>query len=459
LTQVVQTKSFDHYWLVLVRLRVVVFLTMAAAAATAYVTSLVIDPVYDARTQFYVVDDVDTGGVLLSGAAGRQSRGAILPAMAEPTIATHIGILQTDAIRKIVHERVPQKPMPQLERDVDVWPVKKYLLGMRAWDEDPKVAAAVANAYPAALNEFLQSVAAQRARDNLRVLQESRAELETQLRTARKQREGFFDLRHTPSLKDELNKLLDRKSNLESSIQTTEARVQGIDQRIARAEEQLEREARVSMSSLGALSSSVIQRLMKEVSDTEAELAGARTEFDGKQGDKHPRIKSLMATLAQKQHNLRMENAGLQTSEVKTPLSFYEQLRREILNHYKDRTATKAELAENRVALARLTARIERQQRGLSTEAEITAEVARLERMLDSAVLAIRNSQIDAAVQSDLVMVLSEASVATKPTVPVPLFNTFVAAVLGLIAGVYLAFAYDWLARVRVRARAARDTL
>lgn len=453
-----QTKSFDHYWLVLVRMRAVAFSTMVAAAATAYVTSWVIDPRYDAQTQFYVVDAADTGGVILSGTAGSvggQSPAMFLPAIAEPVIASYIGILQTDAIRDRVHERVPQKPMRQLVTDIDVWPVKKYLLGMRAWDKDPEVAAAVANAYPAALNEFLQSVAVQRARDNLRAQQQSRAELEMQLRTARKQREKFLDLRHTPSVKDELNKLLDRKSNLESSIETAEARVQGIDQRIARAEEQLEREARVSMSSLGALSSSVIQRLMKEVSDTEAELAGARTEFDGKQGDRHPRIKSLMATLAQKQHDLQTENAALQGSEVKTSLSFYEQLRREILNHYKDRTATKAEIAENRVALARLMARIDQQQPGLSTEAEIAAEVARLERMLDSTVLAIRNVQIQAAVQSDLVVVLSEAKVATKPTVPAPLFNTFVAAVLGLIAGVYLAFAYDWL----VRARAARDAL
>lgn len=453
-----QTKSFDHYWLVLVRMRAVAFLTMAAAAVTAYLTSWLIDPVYDAQSRFYVVDAADPGGVILSGTAGSlvgQSPGAFLPSLAEAAIASHVGILQTDAIRKRVHERVPQKPIRQLETDIDVWPVKKYLLGMRAWDKDPKVAAAVANAYPAALNEFLQSVAAQRARDSLRALQQSRGELETQLRTARIKRERFLDLQHTPSVKDELNKLLDRKSNLEFSIQTAQARLQGIDERIARAEEQLQREARASMSSLGALSSSVIQRLMKEVSDIEAELAGARTEFDGKQGDKHPRIKSLMATLAQKQHDLQMENAALQKSEVKTPESFYEQLRREILNHYKDRTATKAEMAENRVALARLMARIDRQQPGLSKEAEITAELASLERMLDSAVLAIRNTQIQAAVQSDLVVVLSEAKVATKPTVPAPLFNTFVAAVLGLIAGVYLAFAYDWL----VRARAARGDL
>ena len=450
--------SFDHYWLILVRMRAVVFLTMAAAAATSYVTSWLIDPLYDARSVFYVVDAADTGGVILSGTAGRlgaQSPGVFLPSTIEAVITSHIGILRTDAIRKGVYERVPQKPIRQLETDVDVWAVQKYLLGTRAWDKNPKVAAAVANAFPAALNEFLQSVATQRARDNLRAQQQSRAELETQLRAAHKQREKFLDPQHTHSVKGELDKLLERKSNLEFSIQTAQARLQGIDQRIVLAEEQLVREARLSMSSLGALSSLVIQRLMKEVSDLEAELAGARTEFDGKQGDKHPRIKSLMATLAQKQHDLELENTALRKSEVKIPGSFYEQLRREILNYYKDRTATMAEMAENRVALAGLMARIDRQQPGLSKEAEITAEVANLERMLESAVLEIRNIQIQTAVQSNLVVVLSEAKVATEPRVPALLFNAFVAAVLGLIAGVYLAFAYDCL----VRARATRGTL
>ncbi len=450
--------SFDHYWLVLVRMRAVVFLTMAAAATTSYVTSWLIDPVYDAHSVFYVVDAGDTGGVILSGTADRlgvQSPGVFLPSPVEAVIASHIGILRTDAIRKAVHERVPQKPIRKLESDVDVRAIQKYLLGTRAWDKDPKVAAAVANAYPAALNRFLQAVATQRARDNLRAQQQSRAELETQLRAARKQREKFLDPQHTPSVKGELDKLLERKSNLEFSVQTAQARLQGIDQRIVLAEEQLVREARLSMSSLGALSSSVIQRLMKEVSDLEAELAGARTEFDGKQGDKHPRVRSLMATLAQKQHDLEVENTALQKSEVKMPGSFYEQLRREILNYYKDRTATMAEMAENRVALARLMARIDRQQPDLSKEAEITAEVVNLERMLGSAALAIRNIQTQAAIQSDLVVVLSEAKAATEPTVPALLFNTFVAAVLGLFAGVYLAFAYDWLLRVR----AARGTL
>lgn len=453
-----QTMSFDYYWLVLVRMRAVVFLTMAAAATTSYVTSWLIDPMYDARSVFYVVDAADTGGVILSGTAGKlgaQSPGVLLPSPVEAVIASHIGILRTDVIRKGVHERVPQKPIRQLETNIDVYALQKYLLGTRAWDKDPKVAAAVANAYPAALNEFLLSVATRRAQDNLRAQQQSRAELETQLRAARKHREEFLDPHHTPSVKSELDNLLARKGNLEFSIETAQARLHGIDQRIVLAEEQLVREARLSMSSLGALSSLVIQRLMKEVSDLEAELAGARVEFDGKLGDKHPRIKSLMATLAQKQHDLQLENSALQKSEVKMPGSFYEQLRREILNYYKDRTASMAEVAENRVALARLMARIDGQQPGLSKEAEITAEVANLERMLEYAELAIRNTQIQTAIQSNLVVILSEAKAATEPRVPALLFNTFVASVLGLFAGVYLAFAYDWLVRVR----AARGAL
>lgn len=433
-------------------MRAVVFMTIAAAIATAYATSRLMAPLYDARCVFYVVDDVESASVIVAGAAGSLGAhlpGVFLPSTVEAVAASHVGILQTDAVRKAVFERVPRKPQPRLESDVDVIAFKKYLLSVRAWDADAQLAADVANAYPAALNEFLQSVAQQRARDSLRAMEQSRAEVVPQLEQARMRLQNFFSSRHTPSVRSELNHLLGRKSSLESAIQNAEANLQGIDKRIELAEAQVAREAQSSMSRLGALSSSTIQRLMKEVSDLEAELAGVRTEFDGKQADKHPRIRSLTASLAQRQRDLDLETAALQKSVVKIPGTLYEQLRRDVLGYYKDRTATKAEMAENRVALERLVTRIVREQPGASAEAELTAEVVRLERMVDSLTLAVRSSQIRSAMKSDVVVVLSEAKASDEPKIPLPLFNSFLASVLGLIAGVYLAFACDWLLRRR----------
>ncbi len=455
-----QTTTIDDYWLVLVRMRAVIALTAAAASAFAYLASHLIDPRYEAASQFYIVDAGDVGGVILTGTAGglgEQPLGALLPSTTEALIASHIGIIQTDTIRKGVQARVPKRTAADLESSVDVWPVKKYLIAVRAWDKDPQVAADIANAYPAALDEFLRSTSAQRARDSLEALQQSKAELDMQLKAARSQREVFLDHQTIPSIREELAQLFSRKSDLEFRIQSAQARLHGVEQRIALAEEQLLREAGSTMSAPGVQSSAAVQRLMKEVSDLEADLAGARSEFDGSLGDRHPKIRALVATLRQKQQDLQIETANLQKSEVKPPGSFYEQMRREILNHYRDRTATKGEISENRVALARLNARIAQQQPRMSKESELVAEVTHLERMLESASVAVRNVRVQAALQSSRVVVLSEARAASAPRLPAPLFNAFVAGILGLVGGVYLAFACDWFIRMLDRTRGVRD--
>ncbi len=449
----VQTRTLDHYWQLLARRRAVVFLTTIAAVVTAFAASKLIDPRYDARSQFYVVDASDSGGGLLGASAGSVIPSVFLPSTAEAVVTSHIGILQTDAVRKRVHERSPKKPLAQLESDVDVLAAKKYLLSVRVWDTDPTVAAQVANAYPIALNDFLRTVAAERALNVLRATQQSRAELQMRLQAARNNLQAMFDREKTPSIRREIDDLVTRKSNLESSLQTAEARQWGIEQRIALAEEQLKHEAQASMTVLGAQSSATVQRLMKEVSDLDAELIGARTEFDGKQGERHPRVKALVAQRSMKQRELDQENAHLQKSDVKPPGSFYEQSRRELMGQYKNRAAAKAEIAQTRVALSRLLTRIDRQQTGLSLEAELSGEVLRLDKMVDALSFTISSSEIQAASRSDLVVVLSDAKVATEAKIPAPLFNALIAAVLGLIGGVYLAFAYDWL----LGARALRD--
>ena len=436
-------------------MRAVVLWTTIAAAITAYAASVFIDPLYDARSEFYVVDASDPAGVLLAGTAGSFSAhlpSVFLPSTAEAVAATYIGILQTSVVRKRVSARVPKKPILQLENDVDVWAGKRYLLNVRVWDKNPAVAADVANAYPAALNDFLKTVAAKRAQNNLHTMRQSRVELERQLQISRNKLQELLDSDQTPSVKGELELLLARRNSIESAIQVSEIHLQGIDQRIALAEKQLAREARLSLSARGAQSSATVQRLMMEVSDLEAALAGAKAEFDGKLGAQYPPIRSLTAQLSQRKHDLEMERASLQKGETGPPGSLYEQLRREIIGYYQERTATEAEIAETRVALTRLLTRIDQQQPIMSRETQLSADVARQVRMLDSMLLAIHSDEIQAATDNDLVVVLSKADAASEPKIPMPIVNAVIATILGLIAGVYLAFAYDWLLRAR-RAR------
>src|SRR3990172_11736070 len=135
-----------------------------------------------------------------------------------------------------------------------------------------------------------------------------------------------------------MQKLLERRTALETEMERSRARLEGIEQRINVATGQLNAEATLR----GAVFSQDQLRLMKDVSDLEAELAAARVEFDGKYSERNPKIKSLAVRLQRKQAELEQEIAALKTAEVKPADFFHEQLRRGILGLDKDRGAAKA---------------------------------------------------------------------------------------------------------------------
>jgi uncharacterized protein involved in exopolysaccharide biosynthesis len=444
--------SFERYWAVLVRMRWVVVLTTLGSVAAAISVSLVLPRTYEARSQFYVVDSSDVGTAVIAGGAGSlgvSQGGETLPSTAEPVAAIHVGILQTDAIRNAVHRRVPQKSLAVWNGTSTSWR-SRNTAERSGMDGDPQVAADLANAYPAALNEFLQGVTAQRAQESLRAMRQTQAELEAQLRAARKQQENFFRQEHTPSVKSELQALLARKGSLESHLQQAQARLEGIDQRIALSEQQLAREAVTALSPVGVQASTVIQQLLKEISDQEADVAGARSEFDGSQGEKQPRIRILLANLEAKKQALQKETATLEQSEVSRPVRCMSSC------------GARSEQPTSSARRPRPTSRRpDPRSPGSSPDRRATAA------HVDGVGVAGRHRASGARAGQRFPLVAqqpdpglrqertrrhaSAARAPSDPKLPSPTFNALVAGLLGLIAGVYLAFGYDWLVRARAR--------
>ena len=123
-------------------------------------------------------------------------------------------------------------------------------------------------------------------------IQASIEDLGRRVREAQTQMEGLLAAEHSPNVREEMQQVVARKAALEADAERLRARQDGIDQRTAVATEQLNKEATRS----GALFSDYEQRLMRSVSDVEADLAAARVEFDGKQGrTTSSRVRALAA--------------------------------------------------------------------------------------------------------------------------------------------------------------------
>jgi uncharacterized protein involved in exopolysaccharide biosynthesis len=301
---------------------------MAGAVVTALLVSLALPNVYQSTSEFYASAEAQSfGTVARSGGAST----AALPLLGKESEKWMVAVLESAAVRERVARAVPATDAAKLVNGVDADVSRNHIIRVRARDRDPAVAAKVANAYPVAFREFLHSVATVRSQSSNVAIQASIEDLGRQVREAQTQMEGLLAAEHSPNVREEMQQVVARKAALEADAERLRARQDGIDQRIAVATEQLNKEATRS----GALFSDYEQRLMRSVSDVEADLAAARVEFDGKQGERHPRVRALAARLEERQAELARERSRLKQSEVKPSDSFYEQLRREILGLYR----------------------------------------------------------------------------------------------------------------------------
>ena len=134
---------------------------------------------------------------------------------------------------------------------------------------------------------------------------------------------------------------------------------------------------------------------------------------------------------------------------MREPNSLHEQLRRDLLGLYKDRAGIRAEAVATGATLDALASRVDAMQTHGLREQELRADIERLEKSRSALRLRQREMRTQAAAETSPVVLVATATPAIEAKFPLPLFNALVAAILGLIAGIYVALAYDYSARAR----------
>ena len=236
---------------------------------------------------------------------------------------------------------------------------------------------------------------------------------------------------------------------LESDLASANTQLDSIEKNIKLIADALNAETRRTSTVQGNLFMPSVQRLVNEIADIEAELAAVRSEFDGKQGDRYPKVRSLAAKLAQRQQALARELETILKAEVREPGSLHEQLRRDLLQFYKDRVSIQVTVANQQAELNSLAKRADTMQIPGLREQEIRAKIGHLGKSSEALVSRRGDILTQAAAETSPLAIVAAATPAIEAKFPLPLFNALVAAILGLIAGIYVAFAYDYIARAR----------
>ena len=152
------------YWLAIYRRRITVLVVSISAAVFAYVVSLVLPPVYETRSIFYMPILSSTPLYTAGSGVGQVERAPLMPVAEEKIAGVHLGILKSDEISTEILKRFPEKTPRYLFLNVDFVLSEHFLTEIYVRDRDPEIATAIANTYPAVYKDFHRRSIAERSK-------------------------------------------------------------------------------------------------------------------------------------------------------------------------------------------------------------------------------------------------------------------------------------------------------
>jgi hypothetical protein len=120
----------------------------------AYWISLVLPPVYEAKSTFYLPVVSSVPPYTADPGAGQMEKAPLMPVTNEKEGGVHLGILKGEAISTAILEQFPSKTRGDLNLNVDFVMSEYFMTEVYVRDPDPELAAAIANAYPVAYKAF-----------------------------------------------------------------------------------------------------------------------------------------------------------------------------------------------------------------------------------------------------------------------------------------------------------------
>jgi uncharacterized protein involved in exopolysaccharide biosynthesis len=311
-------------------------------------------------------------------------------------------------------------------------------------DADPALAARVANEYPRALNELLGQLTSGQRDAKVVAMERTLDERRARLSDARQDLQRFMVQAGVVDLQKDTEELARRRAAMVADTEKIGSALRQVQSRIDMVEERLRDEAKVFVSSRSAASTELAQKLQKDISDIQADLAAARAKYT----DKHPTVQRHLHALEEKKHALATEMDRAVSAQAKAPDSFYERLRRQAVDHYVERAALEAEIGAKAKYASDLDAQVRVVPAYRIREDELRARVTSFQRTVDSLTLGLEEARAQDAVRDDQVVVLEAAEPAAKPMLPLPALNAGIAAGFGLLAGIYLAFLAHYVRRI-----------
>ncbi len=435
------------YWLALYRRKLTIVLVVVSACGFAWYLSVNFPPLYEARTTFYVPANASPTTFVGSQFTDQLAQQPLMPMPEEKASAATLGILRSRRIMEALHADFPERRLDQLRKNVDVTIGSEFLVEIYVRDRDPKLAAAVANRLPVLYEEFHRRILGERIRRVVDTLSKQRQDINRRLvgfsRRLRQVQERTGVL--SPDLSAERTSGL--ISDLRVELQTTETRLAAAQESLNALAQQLRRERNLYRQGELVLSSPRLEKLQGRLIDIRAELATIR------QDPYNPGLPTRQAELEAQMQQTRVavenEIERLVNSQSKLAGSVHEKLRQDLV----DRTVDLSSLEASRAAIATSLVRLEEDLLTLPATTrnieDLRSSIDRLRTLYENVNSHLLEARLQARNLPRSMVLVESAPVPERPVFPLPVLNTIVAGLVGLVLGCYYALLLDYLGRLR----------
>lgn len=140
------------YWFDIYGRWKLVVLTGLFGAASAYVLSLNLPPIYQSTSLFYAPQNIAAPSYLAG--SGNLAQTPFVPATEEKAASISLGILRSQDVFRTLANEYPERARSQLQKNVSIEVSREFMIEVVVRDSDPQIAASIANRFPDLLREF-----------------------------------------------------------------------------------------------------------------------------------------------------------------------------------------------------------------------------------------------------------------------------------------------------------------
>ena len=429
------------YWYVLYRKRLMIFLIVLFSVLFSLVLSWLLLPVYQPRAIFFVPSKPDSMTFYSANGATQMARVALVPEARGEQQKVYLGMLASVTLQQKVHELFPQKSLRAIKKDVDFESGDDFLVQVHVRDRDPKVAADMANAYVRLFDETLSGYSLQATERKRVEMEKQLVDTRTKLSTARGELANFQKGNKLANVDEKSDSLSKYKAELEQEIEDFRVKVKQADKKIDSIRKEFAKESIVfGESSVTLSSNAIVENLQKQISDIESQIARARSLYT----ESHPEVVSLRAQYGLKRRDLEEEIKKVVASGSKSPNTFIETLRQDLVRSYVEKETLQARINGLGQALENVDRQVASFPFMQATYQELNRRVEQYQKLFENLETSVE--EVAAQTTHDLksVVVVDSATPPQNPIFPDPILNALVAVGLGLVGGMFYAFLMDY---------------